>query len=111
MEVKHKECFIPNIIKHYGLAAISKYVREVAEYINLYSQHRGINRFPGLVLTMDLLAERAEVLRRRPHIPALAGLRGWIARETRLSNPALAAEVAGDRRSPTWRRPWNGARR
>ena len=25
MEVKHKECFIPNIIKYYGLAAISKY--------------------------------------------------------------------------------------
>ena len=26
MEVKHKECFIPNIIKFYRLAAISKYV-------------------------------------------------------------------------------------
>jgi phosphoglycolate phosphatase-like HAD superfamily hydrolase len=98
MEVKHKECFIPNIIKHYGLAAISKYVREVAEFINLYSKHRGVNRFPGLVLTMDLLTDRAEVLRRRPHIPALAGLRSWIGRETRLSNPALAAEaeVTGD---------------
>jgi phosphoglycolate phosphatase-like HAD superfamily hydrolase len=93
MEVKHKECFIPNIIKHYGLAAISKYVREAAEFINLYSHHRGVNRFPGLVLTMDLLMERAEVLRRRPHIPALAGLREWIGRETRLSNPALGAEV------------------
>ncbi len=34
------------------------------------------------------------MLRRRPHIPALSGLRGWIERETRLSNPALAAEVA-----------------
>ena len=67
MEVKHKECFIPNIIKCYGLAAISKYVREAAEFINLYSHHRGVNRFPGLVLTMDLLAERAEVLRRRPN--------------------------------------------
>lgn len=94
METKHKECFIPSIIKSYGLASISKYVREVAEFINLYSQHRGINRFPGLVLTMDLLLERPEVLRRRPHIPALTGLRAWIARETRLSNPALAEAVA-----------------
>jgi phosphoglycolate phosphatase-like HAD superfamily hydrolase len=94
METKHKECFIPTIIKSYGLASISKYVREVAEFINLYSQHRGINRFPGLVMTMDLLTERPEVLRRRPSIPALIGLREWIARETRLSNPALAAEVA-----------------
>lgn len=94
METKHKECFIPNIIRTYNLACISKYVREVAEFINLYSVHRGVNRFPGLVLTMDLLLERGEVLRRRPLIPALAGLRAWVSRETRLSNPALAAEVA-----------------
>ena len=67
MEVKHKECFIPNIIKSYRLAAVSKYVREAAEFINLYSKWRGINRFPGLVATIDLLAERPEVIRRRPH--------------------------------------------
>src|SRR5271166_1229666 len=78
MEVKHKECFIPNIIKYYELAAISKYARETAEFVNLYSTHRGINRFPGLVLTIDLLSERPEVLRRRPRIPALTGLRGWL---------------------------------
>jgi phosphoglycolate phosphatase-like HAD superfamily hydrolase len=99
METKHKECFIPNIIRTYNLACISKYVRETAEFINLYSVHRGVNRFPGLVLTMDLLIERAEVLRRRPRIPSLTGLRGWIARETRHSNPALkeAIDATGDR--------------
>jgi phosphoglycolate phosphatase-like HAD superfamily hydrolase len=93
MEVKHKECFIPNIIRHYHLASISKYVREAAEFVNLYSHHRGINRFPGLVLTMDLILERVEVLRRRPRIPALTGLREWLARETRLSNPALKEAI------------------
>ncbi|HZW31742.1 MAG TPA: HAD family hydrolase [Isosphaeraceae bacterium] len=93
MEVKHKECFIPNIIKSYQLAAVSKYVREVAEFVNLYSKHRGINRFPGLVLTIDLLAERPEVLRRRPRIPAMTGLRQWLQRATKLSNPALKAEI------------------
>ncbi len=93
MEVKHKECFIPNIIKHYGLAAISKHVREAAEFLNLYSRNRGINRFPGLVMTMDLLTARPEVLRRRPHIPAMTGLREWVKRETRLANPVLEAEV------------------
>ena len=94
MEVKHKECFIPNIVRIYGLAAISKYVREVAEFLNLYSKWRGINRFPGLVMLMDMLAERPEVTRRRPRMPALTGLRAWIASETKLSNPALAARVA-----------------
>src|SRR5438132_497990 len=93
MEVKHKECFIPNIVKFYRLASISKYARETAEFLNLYSKWRGINRFPGLVMTMELLAERPEVVRRRPPLPALVGLRGWIERETKLANPALEKEV------------------
>jgi phosphoglycolate phosphatase-like HAD superfamily hydrolase len=93
MEVKHKECFIPNIIRFYHLAAISKYAREVFEFLNLYSKWRGINRFPGLVMLMDRLAERVEVMRRHPRLPALSGLRTWIKEETRLGNPALAARV------------------
>ncbi|MHB1559078.1 MAG: HAD family hydrolase [Isosphaeraceae bacterium] len=93
MEVKHKECFIPNIIRHYRLAAIAKYVREAAEFLNLYSRFRGINRFPGLVMTMDLIAARPEILRRRPHIPPMTGLRDWVKRETRLANPVLKAEI------------------
>jgi phosphoglycolate phosphatase-like HAD superfamily hydrolase len=93
MEVKHKECFIPNMIRFYDLAAICKYARETFEWINLYSKWRGTNRFPGLVMTIDFLAERPEVLRRRPRLPALSGLREWIGRETKLGNPALRAEA------------------
>ncbi|MEE9562616.1 MAG: HAD family hydrolase, partial [Thermoanaerobaculia bacterium] len=47
MEIKHKECFIPNIIKHWGLQPVSKYAREAAEFVNLYSQWRGTNRWPA----------------------------------------------------------------
>lgn len=94
MEVKHKECFIPNIIKHYRLAAISKYAREAAEFVNLYSRWRGVNRFPGLVLTIDLLAGRPEVLARRIQLPTLTGLRKWIDGGAKLSNPALKAALA-----------------
>src|SRR5208337_1891076 len=93
MEVKHKECFIPNIIRYYNLAAVSKYAREAAEFINLYSQWRGINRFPALIMSFDLLIERPEVLRRHHPIPALTGLCRWVERETKLSNPTLKAEV------------------
>lgn len=93
MEVKHKECFIPNIVRFYGLAAVSKYAREVAEFLNLYSRWRGINRFPGLVKTLELLGERAEVGRRAFRVPAVEGLRAWVERETKLANPALRAEV------------------
>lgn len=93
MEVKHKECFIPNIVRYYRLAAVSKYAREAAEFVNLYSQWRGINRFPALVKTMDLLARRPEVHRRGFRVPPIAGVRDWIERETKLANPALQAEV------------------
>ena len=44
MEVKHKECFIPNIINCYGLQGISKYAREAAEFVNLYSNNSGYRR-------------------------------------------------------------------
>ncbi len=94
MEVKHKECFIPNIIKFFGLAAVSKYAREAAEFVNLYSKWRGINRFPALTMTLDLLCKRPEVTRRKFRVPALKGVRRWIERETKLANPTLKAEVA-----------------
>ena len=93
MEVKHKECFIPNIIKSFGLAAVSKYAREAAEFVNLYSTHRGVNRFPALVTTFDLLKDRPEVRRRGFKVPELSGLRAWIARESKLGNPVLRSEV------------------
>jgi phosphoglycolate phosphatase-like HAD superfamily hydrolase len=94
MEVKHKECFIPNIIEYFGLAAVSKYAREAAEFVNLYSHWRGINRFPALTMSFDLLAERPEVVRRGFRVPSVAGVRSWIERETKLANPTLKAEVA-----------------
>lgn len=94
MEVKHKECFIPNTIRFFGLQAVSKYAREAAEFVNLYSKWRGINRFPALVNTIDLLFDRPEVARRGVNSPDIAGVRDWIARETKLGNPTLEKEVA-----------------
>jgi phosphoglycolate phosphatase-like HAD superfamily hydrolase len=94
MEVKHKECFIPNIVRFYNLAAISKYAREAAEFVNLYSKWRGINRFPALVMTFDLLYDRPQILNRHQKLTGLEGLRSWIGRETKLSNPTLKAEAA-----------------
>ncbi|NSW90181.1 MAG: HAD hydrolase-like protein [Firmicutes bacterium] len=93
MEVKHKECFIPNIINEWDLQAISKYAREAAEFVNLYSKWRGINRFPALINVMDLLADREEVKKRGFKVPDLGPLRKWIEKETKLGNPALEAVV------------------
>ena len=98
MELKHKECFIPNIINYYELQGVSKYARQAAEFVNLYSKSRGVNRFPALIETLHLLRRRPEVRGRGADIEVPARLAEWIRRETKLGNPALAAavEVSGD---------------
>lgn len=91
MEIKHKECFIPNIIKHWKLQPISKFARAAAEFVNLYSKWRGANRFPALIKTFDLLAEWDAVQARKMTLPGIPNLRRWIEEETKLGNPALQA--------------------
>lgn len=93
MELKHKECFIPNIINYYELQSISKYAREAAEFVNLYSKSRGINRFPALVETLEWLQKRPEVKARGVEVTIPESLRKWIAEETKLGNPALEKKV------------------
>ncbi len=98
MELKHKECFIPNTINYWNLQGVSKYAREAAEFVNLYSKSRGVNRFPALVETLEWLQKRPEVRARGVRIEIPQSLRDWIARETKLGNPALrkAVEETGD---------------
>jgi phosphoglycolate phosphatase-like HAD superfamily hydrolase len=93
MELKHKECFIPNIINYYELQGVSKYAREAAEFVNLYSKSRGINRFPALIEALAWLQKRPEVKARGVTIEIPPSLANWIASETKLGNPALQRAV------------------
>jgi phosphoglycolate phosphatase-like HAD superfamily hydrolase len=95
MEVKHKECFIPEIIKVWGLQPVSKYAREAAEFVNLYSKWRGINRWPALTMVFDLLNARPEVAARGVEIPAVPRLREFINDDNfPKSNDGLAAYMS-----------------
>ena len=98
MEIKHKECFIPNIIKYWDLQPVAKYAREAAEFVNLYSKWRGTNRFPALLMVFDLLKERPEVQRRGVKIPEVPSLREYVNSGVPLSNATLkeAVEKTGD---------------
>ncbi|MFC1607202.1 HAD family hydrolase [Candidatus Latescibacterota bacterium] len=93
MEIKQKECFTPNTIKFWKLQAVSKYARAAGEFVNLYSQWRGANRFPALVKVFDLLDDWPEVQNRNVEIPKAQALRDWVDNEPMLGNPALIAEV------------------
>ena len=93
MEPKHKECFCPAFINHFNLQSVSKYAREAWDFVNLYSQDRGCNRFHAVIKTMDLLRERPEVIKRGSQIMELPALKAWTQKESKLGNPALRAEL------------------
>jgi phosphoglycolate phosphatase-like HAD superfamily hydrolase len=114
MELKHKECFIPNIINYWELQGVSKYAREAAEFVNLYSKSRGINRFPALVEVLEWLQRRPEVRDRGVKVTVPESLRKWMKHETKLGNPALkkAVEADGDadlKRTLEWSEAVNDA--
>jgi phosphoglycolate phosphatase-like HAD superfamily hydrolase len=93
MEIKHKECFTPMFIKHFGLQPVSRFAREVWEFVNLYSKSRGINRYPALSNALNLLAERHEVQTRGVSIPSSDDLDAWMAREPKHTLATLTAEI------------------
>src|SRR2546426_7365398 len=109
MEIKHKECFAPMFIKHFGLQAVSKYAREVWEFVNLYSKTRGANRFPALSHSLNLLRLRPQVVARKVSVPDTKALDDWIARETKLGNATLAAEVRNGCRALEPIKRWSDA--
>ena len=94
MEIKHKECFCPNFIKYFGLQPVSKYAREVWEFVNLYSKTRGCNRFIALQEAFKYLNERADVQRRNFKTIDFSPLIEWTKKETTLGNPALEEYAA-----------------
>ena len=99
MEIKHKECFAPMFIKHFHLQAVSKYAREVWDFVNLYSKTRGVNRFPALSRALNLLRNRPQVKARKVHVADTKPLDDWMAREKALSNATLKKEVVGGNKS------------
>jgi phosphoglycolate phosphatase-like HAD superfamily hydrolase len=94
MEIKQKECIIPNTVEYWKLQAISKYLSAAAEFVNLRSKWRGANRFPALTKTMELLRDWPEAMRWGVELPDLTSLQAWIDSGVPLANPALEAEVA-----------------
>ncbi len=79
MELKQKECFTPSTIRVWGLQPVSKYARETAEWVNLYSKWRGANRWPALVKVFELLAERPEVQARGVKVPEGKAIKEFLA--------------------------------
>ena len=94
MEIKHKECFCPPFIKHFGLQAVSKYAREAWDFTNLYSATRGVHRLLALRRALDVLENRREVLERGVTVTRLQALRDYIDNGGVLGNQGLEEQLA-----------------
>ncbi len=87
MKIKHTHSFIPAAVTIFGLEDYADVFKEAAERINLYSMTRGINRFPGLLLTfkevekfglkIDGLDEFSEFMEKRSSLSE-QGVIEWI---------------------------------
>ncbi|MBN1658294.1 MAG: HAD family hydrolase [Anaerolineae bacterium] len=104
MELKQKECFTPSTIRVWDLQPVSKYARETAGWVNLYSTWRGANRWPALVKVFDLLAERPEVKARGVKVPEGKALKEFLASGYSPSEAGLRAYIgAGHPDEDLWR--------
>lgn len=105
MEIKQKECFCPNTIRYWELQPVSRYARQAAEFVNLYSKWRGINRWPGLVKVLDILHEHPGVLTRDVKIPQANQIRAFIDSGLQLSDAGFRIFM-GENPHPEMERAW-----
>lgn len=89
MEVKQKQFFIPNALKHFDLYSIEIPLSETWEFVNLYSINRGGNRFISIIKVFELLKENPSVKKSGCQLPDMTSLKKWIKTETRLGNSTL----------------------
>lgn len=89
MEVKQKEFFIPAALKYFDLFGISRIVREIWEFVNLHSIHRGGNRFTSVIKVFEMLAVNELVANSGIKLPEVKSLKEWVNIETKLGNENL----------------------
>ena len=112
MVIKQCNHFHPQIIRIWGLEEIEPQLREVAEFVNLYSVWRGSNRYPALLKVFELLAERDDVVASGVELPATDSIRAYVESGVSLGIPSLekAVEASDDpelRRMLEWSRAVN----
>lgn len=89
MDIKQKEFFIPLALRHFDLWPIAGILRKTWEFINLYSVHRGGNRFLSLMKVFDLLDRDSIVISSGVRLPDLRSLKRWTEIENKLGNENL----------------------
>lgn len=89
MSIKQKDFFHPLIIQFWDLSFAEKPLRACAEFVNLYSRNRGINRFPALLQTFKLYNNHPDKVANSYPSVETASLEAYINSGLPLGNPSL----------------------
>jgi len=87
MEIKHRECFGPEMIKTWGLEDRQEEILNLWFDLNLYTRTRGINRFKGLAETFKIISKQGV------EIKDLESIINWVDTTNELSNNSLRREI------------------
>ena len=87
MNIKHFECFGPEMIGEWNLEEWSEEILERWNYVNLFSLTRGINRFQGLLLALT------EINEKYVKVEDLQSFADWVESTKELSNNSLARAI------------------
>ena len=87
MDIKHKKCFGPCLIKEWSLEKWEDEILARWNEINLYSVSRGINRFKGLAVLL------LEVNEKITKIDGLEDLLTWVNSTKETSNASIKKEI------------------
>ena len=87
MEIKHRKCFAPEMIKTWNLEKNEEYILNLWYDLNLYTKTRGINRFKGLAETFKIISKEGI------DIEDIDSLLNWVDNTNELSNRSLQNEI------------------
>ncbi|WP_286311210.1 hypothetical protein [Romboutsia ilealis] len=87
MEIKHRRCFAPEMIKTWNLTEREDYILNLWYDLNLYTKTRGINRFKGLAETFKIISKEGV------EIEDLDSILNWVETTNELSNNSLLREI------------------
>lgn len=87
MNIKHINCFGPELIGEWDLQEWKEEILERWNYVNLFSLTRGINRFKGLLLALS------EIDKKYTKIDDLDSFSHWVETTRELSNNSLMRAI------------------
>lgn len=87
MDIKHRHCFGPALVKAWDLEKDRDQVLDLWNSISLFSQTRGLNRFKALIFALKEINQNIQTLE------DFSALEEWVQTEVTLTNATLGIRI------------------